>query len=139
MYIQSAHCLYLPLQDRTVTAHGTAGCVGGTRPPALLYSSAPLISRILIHPVRYRSILTNAVSVYCTHKHMQRVTVMRLVTFIHSEKVTKVCNSDGHWFRHPESNRLWSNYTQCSAYTEQKRKVFIFILKYSLFHCSVFV
>lgn len=40
-----------------------------------------------------------------------------------SEKVTKVCNSDGHWFRHPESNRLWSNYTQCSAYTEQKRKL----------------
>ncbi|XP_057176156.1 calcitonin gene-related peptide type 1 receptor [Triplophysa rosa] len=40
-----------------------------------------------------------------------------------SEKVTKVCNPDGHWFRHPESNRLWSNYTQCSAYTEQKRKL----------------
>nr|XP_055044296.1 calcitonin gene-related peptide type 1 receptor [Misgurnus anguillicaudatus]XP_055044298.1 calcitonin gene-related peptide type 1 receptor [Misgurnus anguillicaudatus] len=40
-----------------------------------------------------------------------------------SEKVTKVCNSDGHWFRHPESNRLWSNYTQCSEYTEEKRKL----------------
>uniref|UniRef100_A0A673G5J5 Calcitonin gene-related peptide type 1 receptor-like n=1 Tax=Sinocyclocheilus rhinocerous TaxID=307959 RepID=A0A673G5J5_9TELE len=37
-----------------------------------------------------------------------------------SEKVTKVCASDGHWFRHPESNRLWSNYTQCSAYTKHK-------------------
>ncbi|XP_016359890.1 calcitonin gene-related peptide type 1 receptor-like isoform X2 [Sinocyclocheilus anshuiensis] len=37
-----------------------------------------------------------------------------------TEKVTKVCASDGHWFRHPESNRLWSNYTQCSAYTKHK-------------------
>ncbi|XP_016111883.1 calcitonin gene-related peptide type 1 receptor-like [Sinocyclocheilus grahami] len=37
-----------------------------------------------------------------------------------TEKVTKVCASDGRWFRHPESNRLWSNYTQCSAYTKHK-------------------
>ncbi|XP_026093053.1 calcitonin gene-related peptide type 1 receptor-like [Carassius auratus] len=37
-----------------------------------------------------------------------------------AEKVTKVCDSDGHWFRHPESSRLWSNYTQCTAYTKQK-------------------
>uniref|UniRef100_A0AAY5EST1 Calcitonin receptor n=1 Tax=Electrophorus electricus TaxID=8005 RepID=A0AAY5EST1_ELEEL len=28
-----------------------------------------------------------------------------------TEKVTKVCNPDGQWFRHPDSNRLWSNYT----------------------------
>ncbi|XP_062871675.1 calcitonin gene-related peptide type 1 receptor [Trichomycterus rosablanca] len=40
-----------------------------------------------------------------------------------SEKVTKVCNSDGQWFRHPDSNRLWSNYTQCSAYTKQKVRI----------------
>uniref|UniRef100_A0A672MLK5 G-protein coupled receptors family 2 profile 2 domain-containing protein n=1 Tax=Sinocyclocheilus grahami TaxID=75366 RepID=A0A672MLK5_SINGR len=40
-----------------------------------------------------------------------------------SEKVTKVCASDGRWFRHPESNRLWSNYTQCSAYTKHKLEV----------------
>ncbi|XP_042569666.1 calcitonin gene-related peptide type 1 receptor [Cyprinus carpio] len=40
-----------------------------------------------------------------------------------TEKVTKVCDSDGQWFRHPESNRLWSNYTQCSAYTKQKLKL----------------
>uniref|UniRef100_A0A8C2CVD9 G-protein coupled receptors family 2 profile 2 domain-containing protein n=1 Tax=Cyprinus carpio TaxID=7962 RepID=A0A8C2CVD9_CYPCA len=42
---------------------------------------------------------------------------------LRSEKVTKVCDSDGQWFRHPESNRLWSNYTQCSAYTKQKLKL----------------
>ncbi|XP_056305296.1 calcitonin gene-related peptide type 1 receptor [Danio aesculapii] len=43
--------------------------------------------------------------------------------FDSSEKVTKVCDADGHWFRHPESNRLWSNYTECSAYTKEKLKV----------------
>lgn len=50
---------------------------------------------------------------------------------LRSEKVTKVCDSDGQWFRHPESNRLWSNYTQCSAYTKQKLKV-----RASLLHVS---
>lgn len=39
-----------------------------------------------------------------------------------AEKVTKVCNPDGQWFYHPESNRVWTNYTQCKAYTEDKRK-----------------
>ncbi|XP_062396834.1 calcitonin gene-related peptide type 1 receptor-like [Sardina pilchardus] len=39
------------------------------------------------------------------------------------EKVTKVCNPDGQWFRHPESNRIWSNYTLCSAFTGYKLKV----------------
>ncbi|XP_053174225.1 calcitonin gene-related peptide type 1 receptor isoform X1 [Scomber japonicus] len=39
-----------------------------------------------------------------------------------AEKVTKVCNSDGQWFHHPESNRVWSNYTQCQIYTIGKRK-----------------
>ncbi|XP_068453650.1 calcitonin gene-related peptide type 1 receptor-like [Clinocottus analis] len=36
------------------------------------------------------------------------------------EKVTKVCNPGGQWFHHPESNRVWSNYTQCQAYTKDK-------------------
>ncbi|TSL61167.1 Calcitonin gene-related peptide type 1 receptor [Bagarius yarrelli] len=40
-----------------------------------------------------------------------------------AEKVTKVCNPDGQWFRHPDSNRLWSNYTLCSAYTKGKLTV----------------
>ncbi|KAG7280831.1 hypothetical protein CRUP_010813 [Coryphaenoides rupestris] len=39
-----------------------------------------------------------------------------------AEKVTKVCNPDGQWFHHPESNRVWSNYTQCEAYTKEKLK-----------------
>lgn len=38
------------------------------------------------------------------------------------EKVTKVCNPDGQWFRHPESLRVWTNYTQCQIYTKDKLK-----------------
>ncbi|XP_010889771.1 calcitonin gene-related peptide type 1 receptor isoform X2 [Esox lucius] len=40
-----------------------------------------------------------------------------------AEKVTKVCNSDGQWFRHPESNRVWSNYTLCEMFTKDKLTV----------------
>ncbi|XP_061528469.1 calcitonin gene-related peptide type 1 receptor isoform X1 [Phycodurus eques] len=39
-----------------------------------------------------------------------------------AEKVTKVCHPDGQWFHHPESNRVWSNYTQCQIYTKDKLK-----------------
>ncbi|XP_066433383.1 calcitonin gene-related peptide type 1 receptor [Eleutherodactylus coqui] len=39
-----------------------------------------------------------------------------------SEKVTKHCNPKGHWFRHPESNRTWTNYTQCNAFTIERVK-----------------
>ncbi|KAK2851059.1 hypothetical protein Q5P01_007335 [Channa striata] len=39
-----------------------------------------------------------------------------------AEKVTKVCNPDGQWFRHPESNRVWTNYTQCPLYNKEKLK-----------------
>eukprot|EP00063_Salmo_salar_P033003 XP_014007838.1 PREDICTED: calcitonin gene-related peptide type 1 receptor-like [Salmo salar] len=46
-----------------------------------------------------------------------------------SEKATKVCNLDGQWFRHPESNRIWSNYTQCQMYTKGKL-MFAFSLYY---------
>ncbi|XP_030641765.1 calcitonin gene-related peptide type 1 receptor [Chanos chanos] len=49
-----------------------------------------------------------------------------------AEKVTKICNSDGQWFRHPESNRLWSNYTQCNAYTRQKLQVALVMYYFSI-------
>ncbi|XP_063286264.1 calcitonin gene-related peptide type 1 receptor isoform X1 [Pelobates fuscus] len=39
-----------------------------------------------------------------------------------SEKVTKECDEHGHWFRHPESNRTWTNYTQCTTSTQAKLK-----------------
>ncbi|XP_043939823.1 calcitonin gene-related peptide type 1 receptor-like isoform X2 [Protopterus annectens] len=38
------------------------------------------------------------------------------------EKVTKICEKDGQWFRHPESKRTWSNYTLCSLYTKENLK-----------------
>jgi calcitonin receptor-like len=25
----------------------------------------------------------------------------------------KICEDDGEWFRHPDSNRTWTNYTTC--------------------------
>uniref|UniRef100_A0A4W3JTY3 Calcitonin gene-related peptide type 1 receptor n=1 Tax=Callorhinchus milii TaxID=7868 RepID=A0A4W3JTY3_CALMI len=37
-----------------------------------------------------------------------------------SEKVTKICDEEGKWFQHPESKRIWTNYTQCNAYTKEK-------------------
>lgn len=40
-----------------------------------------------------------------------------------AEKVTKICDLNGNWFRHPESNRTWTNYTQCNIYTHEKVKV----------------
>uniref|UniRef100_A0A8C0JDS6 G-protein coupled receptors family 2 profile 1 domain-containing protein n=1 Tax=Chelonoidis abingdonii TaxID=106734 RepID=A0A8C0JDS6_CHEAB len=39
-----------------------------------------------------------------------------------SEKVTKICDQDGNWFKHPESNRTWTNYTQCNIRTHEKVK-----------------
>ncbi|PNI42066.1 CALCR isoform 7 [Pan troglodytes] len=39
-----------------------------------------------------------------------------------SEKVTKYCDEKGVWFKHPENNRTWSNYTMCNAFTPEKLK-----------------
>uniref|UniRef100_F6SBT3 Calcitonin gene-related peptide type 1 receptor n=1 Tax=Xenopus tropicalis TaxID=8364 RepID=F6SBT3_XENTR len=39
-----------------------------------------------------------------------------------SEKVTKECGKNGHWFRHPDSNRTWTNYTRCNTFTHEKVK-----------------
>uniref|UniRef100_A0A8C4QCX9 Calcitonin receptor n=1 Tax=Eptatretus burgeri TaxID=7764 RepID=A0A8C4QCX9_EPTBU len=45
------------------------------------------------------------------------------VDFDTAEKVTKICHKDGHWFRHPESNRTWSNYTFCNNFTAQRKQM----------------
>nr|XP_048293315.1 calcitonin receptor [Myodes glareolus] len=37
-----------------------------------------------------------------------------------TEKVSKYCDENGEWFRHPDSNRTWSNYTLCNAFTSEK-------------------
>ncbi|XP_043538046.1 calcitonin gene-related peptide type 1 receptor-like isoform X2 [Chiloscyllium plagiosum] len=34
-----------------------------------------------------------------------------------AEKATKICTENGKWYRHPSSNRIWTNYTQCTAQT----------------------
>ncbi|KAM3917062.1 calcitonin gene-related peptide type 1 receptor [Leptodactylus fuscus] len=39
-----------------------------------------------------------------------------------SEKVVKHCDVNGYWFKHPESNRTWTNYTQCNARTIERVK-----------------
>ncbi|KAJ3591534.1 hypothetical protein NHX12_006667 [Muraenolepis orangiensis] len=38
-----------------------------------------------------------------------------------SETVAKICTESGSWFLHPESNRTWTNYTLCSAHTNEGR------------------
>lgn len=37
------------------------------------------------------------------------------------EKVTKICNENGQWFSHPQSNRTWTNYTRCNEHTNEGR------------------
>lgn len=56
-----------------------------------------------------------------------------IVLFI--EKATKYCGEDGQWFRHPESNKTWSNYTLCAANTKEKLRVMYHLHNY----CSWFL
>ncbi|KAK5616760.1 hypothetical protein CRENBAI_022426 [Crenichthys baileyi] len=42
------------------------------------------------------------------------------VNFDRTEKATKYCGADGHWFHHPESNKMWTNYTLCLTTDEKK-------------------
>ncbi|KAK2921196.1 calcitonin gene-related peptide type 1 receptor isoform X1 [Channa argus] len=44
------------------------------------------------------------------------------VDFDPTEKATKYCGEDGQWFRHPDTNRTWSNYTRCNENTKAKLK-----------------
>ncbi|XP_029369952.1 calcitonin gene-related peptide type 1 receptor isoform X2 [Echeneis naucrates] len=46
-----------------------------------------------------------------------------------TEKATKYCGEDGQWFRHPDTNRTWSNYTLCNENTKAKLKS-VYILFY---------
>uniref|UniRef100_A0A8C7PF51 Calcitonin receptor n=1 Tax=Oncorhynchus mykiss TaxID=8022 RepID=A0A8C7PF51_ONCMY len=49
--------------------------------------------------------------------------------FDSTEKATKTCSESGQWFRHPDSNRTWSNYTLCNFHTTGKLKM-AYILYY---------
>lgn len=39
------------------------------------------------------------------------------------EKATKYCGEDSQWFRHPETNRMWTNYSLCSVTDQEMLKV----------------
>lgn len=39
------------------------------------------------------------------------------------EIVTKICTVSGQWFLHPESNRMWTNYSRCNEHTIEGRVV----------------
>ncbi|XP_048464296.1 calcitonin gene-related peptide type 1 receptor [Rhincodon typus] len=43
--------------------------------------------------------------------------------FDETEKATKYCDETGNWFKHPETNRTWSNYTFCNKFTDYKIKM----------------
>ncbi|XP_031709618.1 calcitonin gene-related peptide type 1 receptor [Anarrhichthys ocellatus] len=45
-----------------------------------------------------------------------------LLDFEPTEKAAKYCGEDGQWFRHPDTNRTWSNYTLCNENTQAKLK-----------------
>ncbi|KAL7630590.1 UNVERIFIED_CONTAM: hypothetical protein RMT77_019211 [Armadillidium vulgare] len=58
-----------------------------------------------------------------------------IVGFDVSRKAHKLCTSDGTWFRHPDTNKTWSNYTACVNYEDlhvQKIVTNIFIAGYSI-------
>ncbi|XP_075413465.1 calcitonin receptor [Tenrec ecaudatus] len=38
-----------------------------------------------------------------------------------TEKVTKYCDENGVWFKHPDDNQTWSNYSQCGAATPERK------------------
>ncbi|XP_067832882.1 calcitonin gene-related peptide type 1 receptor-like isoform X2 [Heptranchias perlo] len=46
--------------------------------------------------------------------------IIRDPPYEREEKATKICVENSWWFRHPVSNRTWTNYTQCTAYTRGK-------------------
>ncbi|XP_056157003.1 calcitonin gene-related peptide type 1 receptor-like isoform X2 [Lampris incognitus] len=37
------------------------------------------------------------------------------------EMASKICTESGHWGRHPQSNRTWTNYTKCTVHIVQSR------------------
>ncbi|XP_066986400.1 calcitonin gene-related peptide type 1 receptor-like [Macrobrachium rosenbergii] len=55
--------------------------------------------------------------------------------FDHTRMAHKVCNEDGSWYRHPETNLTWSNYTTCIDLEDLKMRQLvntIYIAGYSV-------
>jgi len=59
-----------------------------------------LMNFISILIYQYYSVLDNCVS--------NSISVILVLVMAH-----KYCEQNGTWFRHPESNQIWSNYTTC--------------------------
>ncbi|XP_066302119.1 calcitonin gene-related peptide type 1 receptor-like isoform X1 [Branchiostoma lanceolatum] len=49
-----------------------------------------------------------------------------------SLRASKTCMRDGSWYRHPESNRSWSDYTICNANTRQHQQRHLSLLYITL-------
>lgn len=62
-----------------------------------------------------------------SQEHLKKNLYMQFLkwqkNFLILEKAIKYCDETGNWFLHPETNRTWSNYTFCIAYTKVKLKV----------------
>lgn len=48
----------------------------------------------------------------------------------------KTCNSDGTWFRHPETDRVWTNYTMCYDHSQAEVSAQITWLRTNSFELS---
>lgn len=110
----------VPPQRRTAAATGTDGCAGTTRRrPPMPLKTAPTTLWTLTPQVSIRS------KSFPSKSGEQNTNNLYLVAlFLSSEKATKYCGEDGQWFRHPDTNRTWSNYTLCNENTKAKLKVF---------------
>lgn len=49
-----------------------------------------------------------------------------------TEKAVKYCDETGNWFRHPDTNKTWSNYSLCTAYTQSKLRMALFLYHITL-------
>lgn len=102
----------------TAAVTGTAGCVGTIprREPTPL-RTAPITLSTLTPQVSSLLLGIQEPNVYTFENSDSQACLFIL------EKATKYCGEDGQWFRHPDTNRTWSNYTLCNENTSAKLKV----------------
>lgn len=101
----------------TAAVTGTAGCVGTIpRQEPTPLRTAPITLSTLTPQVSPLLLGVHELNAYTRESGSQA----RLFIL---EKATKYCGEDGQWFRHPDTNRTWSNYTLCNENTSAKLKV----------------
>uniref|UniRef100_A0A6Q2XT57 Calcitonin gene-related peptide type 1 receptor n=1 Tax=Esox lucius TaxID=8010 RepID=A0A6Q2XT57_ESOLU len=49
-----------------------------------------------------------------------------------AEMATRVCSETGHWFLHPESNKTWTNYTECSYVPTAMNQYYLVLIGHGL-------